>query len=230
MSEKVLLVEDEALVGTMVRMNLEGAGYEVTWVRNGADAAARAVTEPFDLVLLDIGLPGKDGLTVLKELRRAGVGTPILMLTARSDVPTKVGALDLGADDYLPKPFDVAEMVARVGALVRRSRAERSIPSDRLVRIGAATVNLETRQARDTREGDVALSEKEAQLVKLLVSSRGRVLSRGDILEEVWGMDTSPTERTVDNFVVRLRRLFEDDPASPVHIVTVRGEGYRFNP
>lgn len=228
MSGKILLVEDEDLVGTMVRLNLERAGYHVVWVRNGS-AAEQAATDPFDLILLDIALPGKDGLAVLRDLRAIGIGTPVMMLTARGDLSIKVDALDMGADDYLPKPFHVEEMVARVNALVRRSRSERAIPSDRLVYIGERQVNLETRRAQ-TEEGEVTLSEKEAALVKFLVRSRGRVLSRSDILDEVWGMDSSSGERTVDNFIVRLRKLFEPDPERPVHVITVRGEGYRFAP
>lgn len=229
MSGRVLLIEDEELVGTMVRMNLESAGYEVTWQKDGLSGLDRATAEPYDMVLLDISLPGADGLTVLGELRAKGISTPVMMLTARGDVPTKVEALEVGADDYLPKPFDVAEMVARVNALVRRSQAEREIPSDRVVCIGSCEINLETRVAQ-SEEGEVTLSEKEVALVGLLVRARGRVLSRSDILEEVWGMDVSPGERTVDNFVVRLRKLFEPDPNKPRHILTVRGEGYRFVP
>jgi two-component system, OmpR family, alkaline phosphatase synthesis response regulator PhoP len=228
-TEKILLVEDEELVGTMVRLNLESAGYRVVWIRNGSEAAERAAAESFDLILLDIALPGLNGLSVLRGLRKSGLETPVMMLTARSDVPAKVEALDFGADDYLPKPFDVAELVARVNALLRRSRAERAIPSDQLVHIGEHEVNLETRRAGSS-DGDVTLSEKEAALVRLLLRSRGKVLTRSDILDEVWGMDVSPSERTVDNFMVRLRKLFEPDPEKPIHIITVRGEGYRFVP
>jgi len=228
-SAKVLLVEDEELVGVMVRLNLENAGHTVVWVRTGTEGAQRATSEPFDAVLLDIQLPGRDGLSVLRQLREGGVGTPVMMLTARSEIATKVEALGIGADDYLPKPFDVAEMVARVNALVRRARADRAIPSDHLIAIGSFTVNLDTREAQ-SNEGAVTLSEKEVALVRVLVRSTGSVLKRSDILEEVWGMDQSPTTRTVDNFILRLRRLFEPDPEKPRHILTVRGEGYRFVP
>jgi DNA-binding response OmpR family regulator len=227
--KKILVVEDEDLVGTMVRLNLESAGYQVVWIKDGGEAAERAAAEPFDLILLDISMPGMGGLSVLEKLRSIGVGTPIMMLTARADLPTKVRALDFGADDYLAKPFHVEEMLARVNALVRRSQAERTIPTDHIVQIGVHQVNLETRRAH-TEEGEVTLSEKEAALVKLLLRSQGRVLSRSDILEEVWGMDVVPSERTVDNFVVRLRRLFEPDPEKPLHLLTVRGRGYRFAP
>ncbi len=229
MKPRILLVEDEELVGTMIRMNLEGAGYEVIWERDGQAAAERSGAEDFDLILLDIALPGPDGMQLLGRLRKRGVGTPIMMVTARTAVGAKVEALERGADDYLPKPFDVAELIARVQALLRRSQAEREIPSDRVVRIGGYRINLETRQA-ETAQGELALSEKEAALIALLLRSRGRVLSRSDILEEVWGMDVSPSERTVDNFIVRLRKLFEPDAEHPRHFITVRGEGYRFAP
>ncbi|MBI4862878.1 MAG: response regulator transcription factor [Candidatus Riflebacteria bacterium] len=227
MSLTVLLVEDEQLVGTMVRMNLESAGYQVVWSRRGDEALSRATSDPFDLILLDIGLSGMDGIEILKSLRQKRIGTPIMMLTARGDVGTKVQALEMGADDYLPKPFDVAEMIARVNALVRRSQADREIPSSHVFKFDRYEVNLQTREAV-TNEGKTLLSEKEATLVKLLVRSRGQVLSRSDILEEVWGMDVAPTERTVDNFILRLRKLFEPDQERPCHILTVRGVGYRF--
>jgi DNA-binding response OmpR family regulator len=221
-------VEDEELVGTMVRMNLEGEGCDVTWCRDGESALA-SLEQRFDLIILDIALPGIDGIETLTRLRGQGVGTPVLMLTARSDVSIKVKALDIGADDYLAKPFDVAELLARVKAMVRRSQAEREIPSHDVVRIGAHEVNLRTRHAT-TNEGPITLSEREAALVAMLVSSRGRALTRADILEEAWGMDVSPGERTVDNFILRLRKLFEPDPHNPRHFISVRGTGYRFEP
>ncbi len=226
---RFLLAEDDSLVGTMVRMNLESEGHRVHWCKDGPSALQEATTSHFDLLLLDVGLPGMDGFQLLKALREQGVGSPVLMLTALSDVPSKVRALELGADDYLPKPFDVAEMIARVNALVRRARAERVLPADRLVSIGAYALNLETRQA-SSNEGPVILTEKEGAIVELLARAGGRVVSRADILEEVWGMDASPSERTVDNFLLRLRRLFEPDPRNPRHILTVRGAGYRFEP
>ncbi len=229
MNARVLLVEDEELVGTMVRMNLQSAGYEVTWTRDGEQAIAALDEQSFDLLLLDITLPGQDGLEVLAEVRRHGVLTPVMMLTARSEVSTKVEALKSGADDYLPKPFDVAEMLARVEALVRRSQADRQVPADHLIRFANYSLNLETREAK-TNDGEIVLGEKEAAILALLVQARGRPLLRSDILEDVWGMDVSPTERTVDNFILKLRKLFEPDADNPCHIITVRGMGYRFEP
>jgi two-component system alkaline phosphatase synthesis response regulator PhoP len=229
-SVKVLLVEDEELVGTMVRMNLEGEGYQVSWVRDGEDGLAAGLREQFDLILLDIALPGRDGLELLGELRSGGVTTPVLMLTARTEVKVRVEALDLGADDYLPKPFDVSELLARVRALVRRSQSERELPSDRIIRFGESyEINLDTREAV-TNDGLLTLSEKESALMRMLVSFQGQPLPRADMIEEVWGMDKFPTGRTVDNFILRLRRWFEEEPERPRHILTVRGVGYRFVP
>jgi two-component system alkaline phosphatase synthesis response regulator PhoP len=228
-SERILLVEDEELVGTMVQMNLAHEGYDVRWVRTGPDTLAAARESASDLILLDIGLPGADGITVLETLRDEGVGTPVLMLTARGDVATKVEALELGADDYLPKPFVVAVLLARVKALVRRSRARREVPSSQVVRFGGFEVNLATRAATSTR-GRVTLSEKEAAFLGMLVRADGQTLRRSDTLDQVWGVDATPTERTVDNLVLHLRKLFEPDPDQPRHILTVRGVGYRFAP
>jgi len=227
MSAKALLVEDEELVGTMVRMNLESAGYEVVWQRSGSGAVELASQGAFDVILLDISLPESDGMTILEELRKNNVNTPIMMLTARGDTATKVQALEIGADDYLPKPFDVTEMIARVNALVRRSQSDRELPSDHVIKLGNFQINVETREAT-CNEGEIILGEKEVEIIKLLVKARGKTLTRSDILEDVWGMDVSPTERTVDNFIMRLRKLFEPDPDRPRHILTVRGSGYRF--
>jgi two-component system alkaline phosphatase synthesis response regulator PhoP len=229
MSGSILLIEDEELVGTMVRMNLENSGFAVEWCKDGNQAVEKVGSASFDVILLDIALPGLDGMEILAEIRRRGIGTPVMMLTARGDVQSKVQALELGADDYLPKPFDVAELLARVKALVRRSQSDREIPSENIVEFGKYQINLETRQAV-TNDGEIVLSEKENAIMGLLVRARGQVLSRSDILEEVWGMDATPSERTVDNFIVQLRKLFEPQIEKPRHFITVRGIGYRFVP
>jgi len=224
---RILLVEDDELVGTMVCMNLENQGHELRWCRDGVQGLEAATETPFDLVLLDISLPGSDGFAVLQGMRKRGVGTPVLMVTARSDVGSKVKALDMGADDYLAKPFDIAELVARVRALVRRSTAERQVPASRVLRFDRYRIDLDSREA-ETNEGLVVVGEKEAEILALLVRADGAVLSRADIIEEVWGLDAFPVERTVDNYLVRLRKLFEPDPRQPRHILTVRGAGFRF--
>lgn len=226
---RVALIEDEALIREMIRLNLEKNGYRVECFGGGEGFLDRLAGEAYDLVLLDIMLPGISGAEVLKEIRKRGVTAPVMMVTAKGDVASKVGALSQGADDYLPKPFDMQELVARVAALIRRSQGERSLHSSLRLHIGAYEVNLETRSAR-TRLGEVVLSERECKLLALFARNPGMVLHRADILEEVWGMDVSPTPRTVDNFVLRFRKLFEEDPENPRIFRTVRAVGYLFKP
>ena len=228
MAIKVLLVEDEELIGEMVRLNLQEEGYEVLWLKNGEGVLTAIEEQRFDLIVLDIMLPGKDGIQVTQELRHQQIGTPIVLLTARGDMLTKVTGLDSGADDYITKPFDMQELLARMRAAIRRSQGSRETPSTDLLVFGEYEVNLRTREAV-TNEGSVVLSEKECELLALLSRRRGEVLTRADMLEEVWGMDVSPTERTVDNFILRLRKLF-DHPYEPRHFLTVRGIGYKFTP
>lgn len=225
---RILLAEDEELIGRTVELNLTREGYDVTRVLNGSDALQRASEEPFDVLVLDAMMPGQSGFEVARTLRASNLTVPILMLTALGETADKVRGLDAGADDYLTKPFDLAELKARVRALVRRAQGARHVPSTQVVRFGAYEVNLETFEAV-TNEGRVTLPEKEVRLVELFYRRRGETLTRADILEEVWGMDAFPTERTVDNVVVRLRRHFEADPEHPARIVSVRGQGYRFN-
>jgi two-component system alkaline phosphatase synthesis response regulator PhoP len=224
---RILLVEDEELIGRMVELNLRQEGFEVTWVKTGPEAERRAFSEPYDLMVLDAMLPGLSGFELARRLRAARETLPVLMLTALGQTADKVRGLEAGADDYLAKPFDLAELKARVRALVRRAQGARHVPSTHVVRFGPFEVNFRTFEAV-TREGRVALSEKEARLVEMFWRHRGETLSRADILEEVWGMNAFPTERTVDNVVVRLRKLFEEDPEQPRRIVSVRGQGYRF--
>jgi len=226
---RALLVEDDELIGTMVELNLRHHGFEVQWCRAAEPAVDEARERPFDVILMDLMLPGMDGRAAARALRRAGVGTPVLMMTVRDETPTKVAAFEDGVDDYLTKPFDMDELVARVKALIRRGHAAGEIPSSARVSVGGGELNLDTLEFRDAHGRPHALTEKEAQLLALLARSGGRTLSRTDILEEVWGMEVLPPERTVDNFILRLRRLIEPDPETPAHIVTVRGRGYRYH-
>ena len=227
---RILLVEDDHLIGTMVRLNLETEGYAVTWHPNGEAAMATFAHDRFDLLVLDIGLPGKSGIDVARAARKLGIGTPILMLTARDDTDSKVAALDGGADDYLCKPFSMPELLARVRAQIRRSQGSLEVPTDQIVHVGGAAVDAQRHvvRARGGEESD--LSDKELSLLLLLARNPGKVLTRADILEEVWGMDASPTERTIDNFVVKIRRWVEVEPDHPKHVITVRGWGYRYDP
>jgi DNA-binding response OmpR family regulator len=227
---RALLVEDDELIGTMVELNLRHHGFEVHWARAAEPGIDEARARPFDVILMDLMLPGMDGRAAARALRRAGVGTPVLMMTVRDETRTKVAAFEDGVDDYLTKPFDMDELIARVKALIRRGHAAGEIPASARVSVGGGEVNLETLEFRDVHGRTHALTEKEAQLLALLARSGGRTLSRTDILEEVWGMEVLPPERTVDNFILRLRRLIEPDPEAPAHIVTVRGRGYRYHP
>jgi two-component system alkaline phosphatase synthesis response regulator PhoP len=222
--ERVLIIEDERLVRDLLEVNLGHAGYETITAGTFADGLAKLTGTNPDIALVDVMLPGGEGFDLVRTARDRGVACPILMLTARSDTRSKVRGLDCGADDYLTKPFDLDEMLARVRALLRRVRGD--APPDNFI-LGQYWIRFDTGRAL-TREGEISLSDKELRLMQLFVAHEDRLLTRADILEEVWGMDASPVDRTVDNFVLRLRRLFEPDPEHPVHILTHRGRGYSF--
>ena len=224
---RILLVEDETLVADMVRMNLEHGGFQVDVASTGTAAVEVLARGRYDLVLLDVMLPGLDGFEVARRARAAGVLAPILMLTARGETSAKVAGLDAGADDYLTKPFAMPELLARVRALIRRHTSARGAPTTRELRFGVYQISLDSREAI-TNEGRATLTEKECALLEHLAAREGELLTRTDILENVWGMDQFPTARTVDNYILRLRKLFEPDPEAPRHIRTVRGRGYRF--
>jgi DNA-binding response OmpR family regulator len=227
MGERILLVEDEGLVAGMIRLNLEHAGFRVDAVAAGPDGLERLRSQAYDLAILDVMLPGLTGIQVARRARAEGVATPILMLTALGDTQSKVDGFDAGADDYLTKPFATPELLARVRALIRRHTAARGVPSSRELSFGVYRVNFDTREAV-TNEGRVVLTERECALLEYLAGREGELLPRAEILENAWGMDRFPTARTVDNYVLRLRKLFEPDPEDPSYIQTVRGRGYRF--
>lgn len=227
-TEKVLVIEDEPLVRDLVALNLGHAGYEVSTAATYGEGFTALTSGRFDIAIVDVMLPGGDGMALTQKARAAGIRCPILMLTARNETTAKVRGLDVGADDYMTKPFDVPELLARVRALLRRTGAPASAaPPQPRYSFGAYWIRFDTGQAL-SNEGEVTLSDKELRLMEQLVAHENRVLSRADLLEEVWGMDAFPTDRTIDNFILRLRRLFEPDPEAPVHLVTVRGRGYMF--
>ena len=226
MPDRVLVIEDEALVRDLVVLNLKHAGYETSSAATFADGQKALLGGGYDLAIVDVMLPGGEGFSLVRKARDEGVKAPMIMLTARSEVHSRVRGLDCGADDYLTKPFDVAELLARVRSLLRRAAGSVASPPQR-VEFGAGWARLDTGQAM-TSEGEITLGTKELKLLELFLRNEDRVLSRADILEEVWGMDAFPTDRTVDNFIVRLRKLFEKDHENPKHFVTVRGRGYLF--
>ena len=230
---RILIVEDEANLAKGIRFNLELEGYEVDVVGDGIEALERltgAAGDRHDLVILDIMLPGMDGLAVADGMRKAGNFTPVLMLTAKSLPDDVVHGLEAGADDYLPKPFDLAVLLARVKGLLRRrdwARAKGDEPET--ARIGEAEVDFKSFQVRIGGR-TLPLTLLEAMLLKLLVQNAGRVVSKGEILEKVWNLSPDTETRAVDNFIVRLRRYLQDNPRFPKHLQTVRGAGYRLVP
>lgn len=226
MGERVVVVEDELLVRELISLNLGHAGYEVHATADYASGLAALTSKSPALAVVDVMFPGGDGFLLVRTARAAGVSCPILMLTARSDTTSKVRGLDAGADDYLTKPFDVPELLARARALMRRASGQPTQEKPRF-QLGPYWVRFDTGQAL-TSEGELSLSDKELKLMELFIARENQALSRADILEEVWGMDRFPTDRTVDNFILRLRRLFEPDPENPVHFITLRGRGYLF--
>jgi two-component system, OmpR family, alkaline phosphatase synthesis response regulator PhoP len=226
LAQRILLVEDDSSIVIGLRMNLEREGYEVELAEDGDTALARVREGEFDLVLLDVMLPKRNGYEVLDALRKEGNMTPVVMLSARSAEMDKVMGLDLGADDYIPKPFSVAEMLARVRAGLRRGRV--SAESNGIWRMRDIEVDPERHQVRKSGK-DVELTAKEFEVLMLLKGARGRVLSRQAIFDRVWGDSHHGTLRTIDNFISQLRSKLEEDPASPRHILTVRGVGYRLD-
>lgn len=227
MEFKIAVVEDNELIANMIKVNLEQNGYGVRHFPDGESLLRQRGQEFFDLVVLDILLPGLSGLEVLAELRKNRFDTPVLMLTVETNVQNKIKALNSGADDYLVKPFNMEELLARTRALIRRSHGKRSIPSNQILVINNHKINLSTRSC-ESNMGEVILSEKEARLLSYFSLHPGQTLRRADILEEIWGMDVSPTPRTVDNFVLKFRKLFETNPENPRHFISVRNKGYRF--
>jgi two-component system, OmpR family, alkaline phosphatase synthesis response regulator PhoP len=229
-SPRLLVVEDDRRLAQGLARNLGLEGFRVAEVATGETALAEiaSASPPYDLVVLDIMLPGIDGLEVCRRLRQSGDSIPILFLTARGSDGDRLLGLRLGADDYLAKPFVVEELVLRVRGILRRaawsSSPARTGPT---LQVGAHTVDLSTMRATGPT-GTASLTEREILLLRFLAENEGRVLTRGELLERVWGYTFDTATRTLDTFVHRLRRTFEEDPRVPRHFHTVRGVGYRF--
>jgi two-component system alkaline phosphatase synthesis response regulator PhoP len=228
MSSRILLVEDEpGLVLTLTDL-LTAEGYRVSSAPDGPKGLALAIAEPFDLVILDVMLPGKSGLDVCRELRQRGSDVAILMLTAKGQVIDRVVGLKLGADDYLAKPFDPSELLARIEALLRRVSKE---SRTRVLRFQFGNVQADFERAEVLKNGAaVPLAGREMQLLHYLIDHRGKVLSREELLQNVWEYQPDISTRTVDVHVAWLRQKLEDNPQYPKHIITIRGSGYRFEP
>jgi DNA-binding response OmpR family regulator len=221
----ILVVDDEPNIVMGLRDALEFEGFRVLAAAKGREGIALARTESPDAIILDLMLPDLNGYAVCEELRRINVLVPIVMLTARSQETDKVRGLDAGADDYVTKPFGVNELIARMRAIFRR--AARRLPSvPETLSIGEATVSLTTQMVR-VRGREHSLSFYEVELLRMLAERAGQPVGRDEILSKIWGLDGSSTNRTVDNFIVKLRKKIEKSPEKPVHIMTVYGFGYK---
>jgi DNA-binding response OmpR family regulator len=231
MSSRLLVVEDERHLAAGLKLNLELEGHHVDLAGSLREAAAAmARPEPYALIVLDLSLPDGDGLDLCRRLRAAGNFTPVIMLTARGRAPDRVAGLEAGADDYLPKPFELDELLARVRSQLRRSSwSTQATPGDRVLRFGRAVVDFDRHEVR-IDDHLVHLTHLELELLRYLAERPGRVVSRDELIDQVWKVRDNSSGRTVDNFVLRLRRHFEKDPTHPVHFLSVRGAGYKFLP
>jgi DNA-binding response OmpR family regulator len=224
---RILIVEDDAALRLALSDRLAREGFQVQLAVNGHEGARMAASRDLDLVILDVMLPGKSGFEIARDLRSRGRNIPLLMLTARGEVTDRVVGLQFGADDYLTKPFEFIELLARIQALLRRAERGRPRPQIETTRFGEIEVDF--RSARVFRAGTpIQLSSKELQLLRFFVENAGAALTRDELLDAVWGYDTSTNTRTVDMHVARLRQKLEADANAPRLIVTVRGLGYRF--
>jgi DNA-binding response OmpR family regulator len=220
---RILIVEDEPDIAFSLQADLQRQGYETALSQNGDDAIRRGSGEQWDLILLDVMLPGADGIEVCASLRRAGVRTPIILLTARAREAEKESGLDAGADDYVTKPFSLRELRARIRAQLRRGGA----PSERVVRFGDCELDLDRAELR--RNGHpVDVTAQEFRILQVFLRNAGRVLSRAQLIEGAWGPGMAITDRAVDTHVFNLRKKIEADPAAPCFLISVRGLGYRF--
>ncbi len=227
---RILVVEDEAHLAEGLAFNLEAEGHEVEIEGDGARAAERIAREPaFDAVVLDVMLPHMSGFEVARRTRAAGNFVPILILTAKDESGDVVRGIEEGADDYLTKPFDLDELLVRLRALLRRRRWDNAAeePAPREIAFGRVVARLD-RLELETPRGTQRLTPREAALLRELIDREGEPVTRGELLEAVWGLRPDTRTRVVDSFVVRLRRYVEEDPANPRHIQSVRGHGYRF--
>ena len=222
-------MEDEPRIGKLVCDNLEAEGYRVVLATDGPAGLNAIRAGGIDLILLDVMLPEMDGFAVCKRIRQEGDQTPVLFVTARDLPPDRITGLMAGGDDYLIKPFHLEELLARVHALLRRAGWSESKPGGK-ISVGQGWVNLETLEAHHADGSEDSLSQKEHGILVLLVEANGAIVTRNAILDGVWGNEAEPTPRTVDNFIVRLRKRFEKDPTQPSCLLTVRGTGYRLKP
>jgi DNA-binding response OmpR family regulator len=223
---KILIVEDEPAMQLGLKDNLELESYQVDIASDGEEGLNKIKTGSYDLILMDVMLPRLSGFDLCKRVRAAGIEVPIILLTARGEEMDKVLGLELGADDYITKPFSLRELLARVRAILRRNAIKPSSSGSGYVRIGKLELDFDAFHAKEG-ELPVKLSHKEFEILLYLLKNKQKVVSRYDLLENVWGYDEQITTRTVDNFIVRLRQKIETNPNQPAIILTVHGSGYK---
>ncbi|TDI26476.1 MAG: response regulator transcription factor [Acidobacteria bacterium] len=223
---RILVVDDEEHLAAGIRENLQAEGYETDVAHNGEQGLAKVRAGAFDLILLDVMMPKLDGLQVCEQIRAAGLQTPVLFLTVKGEPADRIRGLEAGGDDYLAKPFHLKELLLRVAAILRRTDWYNQ--STASLSFGGNEIDFRTYHARAWDGSEHALTHKEAMIMKMLAEHLGAIVPREDILDKVWGYEVFPSTRTIDNFIVRLRRRFERDPEAPKHFHTVRGVGYRF--
>jgi DNA-binding response OmpR family regulator len=225
--DRLLIVEDEVALAEGLKDNFEYEGFEVLVATDGETGLHTALAEKLDIIILDIMMPKKSGFDVCKELRARGKQTPIIMLTARTEELDRVLGLELGADDYVPKPFSTRELIARVKAVLRRSRDKKEKETN-MYDFGKIKVDFEHYIAYDRDDKQIGMTYKEFEILKFFMLNKARTVSRDELLDKVWGYEIYPTSRTVDNHIVKLRKKIEDDPENPRHILTVYGIGYKY--
>lgn len=224
--QKILIVEDEKAMLTGLHDNLEIEGYEVDIAEDGTTGLEKIINNKYNLVLLDVMLPGISGFDICKKVRKEGITTPIILLTAKGEEIDKVLGLELGADDYMTKPFSLRELFARIKAVLRRTGSHPTEIIEDTVQIGKLTLNFNNYEAfRDGRQ--MKMSHKEFEFLRYLWNNRNKVVTRDDLLDNVWGTDYIPSSRTVDNFILKLRQKIEEDTNNPKVILTVHGVGYK---
>lgn len=225
---KILLVEDEETLAVGLEYNLTEEGYLVKWAKNGREAVALFESENFDLIILDIMLPYINGFEVAERVRKADPQMPILMLTAKTESADKVKGLEIGADDYLTKPFHLQELLLRIEGMLRRKSWYKHVSEKQPVYVfGKNEINFENLNCKNDND-EIRLTPREAMVIKYLIEHKGEIVSRKELLENVWQLNPEVETRTVDIFIARLRKYFEPDPANPVYIKSIRGAGYLF--
>jgi len=224
--KRILLIEDDPAISKGLRISLEEEHYQVFTASDGEDGYQFAQEKSFDLIILDLMLPGKNGQEICRELRGQGDKTPIIMLTSKKEESDKVLGLELGADDYVTKPFSVREFQARIKALLRRTSQEEKTGQDSCF-FGSVHIDFKRQEAIKNNQ-PIKLSVKELEILRFFIDHEQEVVHRDLLLNEVWGYDIFPTTRTVDTFILNLRKKIEDDPAHPRHLITIHGAGYKF--